>query len=86
MRIYSKENNGRGEMVQFKLISDYTPKGDQPEAIKQLVDGIQKGKRFQTLLGATGTGKTYTMANVISQLNIPTLVMAPTRWTVLMAT
>ncbi|MHA1744732.1 MAG: excinuclease ABC subunit UvrB [Promethearchaeota archaeon] len=66
-------------MVQFNLVSSYTPKGDQPEAIKQLVDGIQKGKRFQTLLGATGTGKTYTMANVISQLNIPTLVMAPNK-------
>lgn len=66
-------------MVKFKLVSDYTPKGDQPQAIKELLDGIRKGKRFQTLLGATGTGKTYTMAQVISHLNLPTLVTAPNK-------
>lgn len=66
-------------MVKFDLVSEYTPKGDQPEAIRQLNKGILEGKRFQTLLGATGTGKTYTMANVISQMNIPTLVMAPNK-------
>lgn len=60
-------------------MSDYTPKGDQPSAIKELVEGIRKGKRFQTLLGATGTGKTYTMAQVISQINLPTLVTAPNK-------
>ncbi|RLI64974.1 MAG: excinuclease ABC subunit B [Promethearchaeia archaeon] len=66
-------------MVNFKLVSDFTPKGDQPSAIKELVDGIRNGKRFQTLLGATGTGKTYTMAQVISQTNLPTLVTAPNK-------
>ncbi|MHA1646124.1 MAG: DEAD/DEAH box helicase family protein, partial [Promethearchaeota archaeon] len=55
------------------------PKGDQPEAIQTLLDGIHSGKRFQTLLGATGTGKTFTMANIIADLNIPTLVMAPNK-------
>ncbi|GBF77337.1 excinuclease ABC subunit B [Paenibacillus sp. 598K] len=60
----------------FELLSDYTPQGDQPEAIRQLVEGVQAGKRHQTLLGATGTGKTYTIANTIAQLNRPTLVIA----------
>ena len=50
--------------------------GDQPEAIKQLVEGFKKGNQFQTLLGVTGSGKTFTMANVIEQLNKPTLVLA----------
>jgi excinuclease ABC subunit B len=66
-------------MVKFELVSDYTPKGDQPAAIAHLVEGIQAGKRFQTLLGATGTGKTYSMANVITQVSMPTLVMAPNK-------
>lgn len=61
---------------QFELVSDYKPAGDQPEAIEQLVKGIQEGKRYQTLLGATGTGKTFTMSNVIQQVNKPTLVIA----------
>ncbi|MFS8581441.1 MAG: DEAD/DEAH box helicase family protein, partial [Limnochordales bacterium] len=52
----------------FRLVSDYTPKGDQPQAIEQLVEGIEAGLRFQTLLGATGTGKTYTMAKVIERV------------------
>ncbi|GAB7387980.1 excinuclease ABC subunit UvrB [Bacillaceae bacterium] len=60
----------------FQLVSEYEPRGDQPKAIAQLVDGIKKGKRFQTLLGATGTGKTFTMAQVIAQVNKPTLVLA----------
>lgn len=60
----------------FELLSDYTPQGDQPEAIRQLVEGVKAGKRHQTLLGATGTGKTYTIANTIAQLNRPTLVIA----------
>jgi len=60
----------------FKLTSEYRPQGDQPEAIRQLVDGIENGERYQTLLGATGTGKTYTIANTIAQLNRPTLVIA----------
>ncbi|ANY66997.1 excinuclease ABC subunit B [Paenibacillus sp. BIHB 4019] len=60
----------------FEIKSDYTPQGDQPRAIKQLVEGVEAGERFQTLLGATGTGKTYTIANMIAQVNRPTLVIA----------
>lgn len=60
----------------FQLISDYQPKGDQPAAIEELVKGINKGYSYQTLLGATGTGKTYTMANVIQRVQNPTLVIA----------
>ena len=60
----------------FKLVSDYVPRGDQPEAIQQLVEGLRRGDRYQTLLGVTGSGKTYTMANVIAQVNRPTLVIS----------
>lgn len=60
----------------FKLESKYTPSGDQPEAIKELVRGIKEGKKAQVLLGATGTGKTFTIANVIKEVNKPTLVLA----------
>src|SRR4051794_36420074 len=61
---------------QFELVSKYSPQGDQPEAIRQLVQGIQENKRYQTLLGATGTGKTFTVSNVIKEVNKPTLVIA----------
>ena len=60
----------------FKLVSKFKPSGDQPEAIKELVEGIKEGKKEQVLLGATGTGKTFTMANVIAQVNKPTLILA----------
>ncbi len=60
----------------FKLVSKYEPSGDQPQAIEKLVEGIQKGKKEQVLLGATGTGKTFTIANVIARTNKPTLVLA----------
>ena len=60
----------------FKLVSKYNPSGDQPEAIEKLVDGIKKGKKEQVLLGATGTGKTFTVANVIAKVNKPTLILA----------
>ncbi len=60
----------------FLLKSSYQPSGDQPEAIKKLVDGVRKDYRFQTLLGATGTGKTFTIANVVAQIQKPTLVIA----------
>ncbi len=53
----------------FRLQSPYQPTGDQPEAIEQLVAGLARGEKFQTLLGATGTGKTFTMANVIARIN-----------------
>ncbi len=60
----------------FKLVSDYKPTGDQPQAIEKLSDGILKGKKFQTLLGVTGSGKTFTMANIIEKVQRPTLVLA----------
>ena len=60
----------------FELVSKYTPSGDQPEAIEKLVNGIKEGKKHQVLLGATGTGKTFTVANVIKEINKPTLVLA----------
>jgi len=60
----------------FNLISKYTPSGDQPQAIEKLVSGIKEGKKEQVLLGATGTGKTFTIANVIAKVNKPTLVLA----------
>jgi excinuclease ABC subunit B len=60
----------------FNLVSNYKPSGDQPEAIKELVEGLEVGKKEQVLLGATGTGKTFTIANVIAQTNKPTLVLA----------
>lgn len=60
----------------FELVSKFAPSGDQPEAIKELTDGINKGKKEQVLLGATGTGKTFTIANVIKNVNKPTLVLA----------
>ena len=63
-------------MDHFVLHSDFKPTGDQPEAIKALVDGFKAGNQFETLLGVTGSGKTFTMANVIAALNKPTIVIA----------
>ena len=63
-------------MDHFKLHSEFRPTGDQPQAIKKLVEGFQEGNQFETLLGVTGSGKTFTMANVIEKLNKPTLVLA----------
>jgi len=63
-------------MSEFKLQSPYTPTGDQPQAIKELVAGFKEGNQCETLLGVTGSGKTFTMANVIEQLNKPTLIIA----------
>ena len=62
--------------MEFKLHSEYQPTGDQPEAIAELVKGFQEGNQFQTLLGVTGSGKTFTMANIIAALNKPTLIIA----------
>lgn len=61
--------------MNFRLVSHYRPTGDQPEAIRQLVDGIRRGEKYQTLLGVTGSGKTFTIANVIAQVQRPTLVL-----------
>ena len=63
-------------MDKFELVSNYKPNGDQPEAIKELVNGLKEGKRDQVLLGVTGSGKTFTMANVIAEVNKPTLILA----------
>ena len=63
-------------MDHFELVSDFVPTGDQPQAIEELVKGFKEGNQFETLLGVTGSGKTFTMANVIAQLNKPTLILA----------
>src|ERR1700690_617891 len=63
-------------MPEFQVISEFEPQGDQPQAIEQLVRGVHEGKKFQTLLGVTGSGKTFTMANVIARLQKPTLVIS----------
>ena len=60
----------------FEIVSKYSPSGDQPKAIKQLVENIEHGVKEQVLLGATGTGKTFTIANVVQAVNKPTLVLA----------
>ena len=65
-----------GEQQVFKLHSEYQPTGDQPQAIADLVEGFRQGNQAQTLLGVTGSGKTFTMANVIAALNKPTLIIA----------
>ena len=62
--------------MQFKLTSDFKPTGDQPAAIKQLVSGIESEEKYQTLLGVTGSGKTFTVANIIQEVQRPTLVLA----------
>ena len=63
-------------MDSFKLVSDYKPTGDQPNAIELLSAGLDSGMKYQTLLGVTGSGKTFTMANIIANVNRPTLVLA----------
>ncbi|MCX7877217.1 MAG: DEAD/DEAH box helicase family protein, partial [Ignavibacteria bacterium] len=62
--------------MKFKLVSDYKPSGDQPKAIKELTEGLKRGEKFQTLLGVTGSGKTFTISNVIKNINKPVLVMS----------
>ncbi len=66
-------------MANFELISEYTPTGDQPEAIAALTEGIKRGAKMQTLLGVTGSGKTFTMANIIARCNRPTLILEPNK-------
>jgi excinuclease ABC subunit B len=63
-------------MAKFKLNSDFSPAGDQPQAIERLVDGLRNGKKFQTLMGVTGSGKTFTMAQTIAQFDLPALVIS----------
>ncbi|MFM1835735.1 MAG: hypothetical protein RJA04_422, partial [Bacteroidota bacterium] len=62
--------------MEFKIASSYQPTGDQPNAIRELVEGLQKEERAQTLLGVTGSGKTFTIANVIKEVNRPTLILS----------
>ena len=62
--------------MKFELISDYKPTGDQPTAIQQLVEGVNNAENYQTLLGVTGSGKTFTVANVIQQVQKPTLILS----------
>jgi excinuclease ABC subunit B len=69
------EHKELGKMS-FELVSSYEPQGDQPQAIRELVEGVERGDKFQTLLGVTGSGKTFTMANIIAQMDRPTLVMS----------
>ena len=64
------------EFFMFKLHSEYKPTGDQPQAIEYLSNGVKEGKKYQTLLGVTGSGKTFTMANIIQNVQKPTLVLA----------
>ena len=65
-----------GKMEKFELVSQFKMSGDQPQAVKKLSDGILRGEKFQTLMGVTGSGKTFTMANIIANVNKPTLVLA----------
>ena len=67
------------DQSQFKLVCDFQPQGDQPQAIEQLTAGLLANRRHQVLLGVTGSGKTFTMANVIARVNKPTLVIAPNK-------
>ncbi|MGW8323004.1 MAG: DEAD/DEAH box helicase family protein, partial [Thermodesulfobacteriota bacterium] len=66
-------------MDRFELVSEFEPKGDQPKAIADLVEDAHRGTKHQVLLGVTGSGKTYTMANVVARVNRPTLVIAPNK-------
>src|SRR5210317_802916 len=66
-------------MAKFELKTEYTPQGDQPQAINELEQGIRRGDRHQVLLGVTGSGKTFTMANVVNRVQRPTLVLAPNK-------
>ncbi len=67
-------------MEKFKIHSQYQPTGDQPQAIEKLAEGFQKGLKYQTLVGVTGSGKTFTMANIIAKINKPTLVIAHNKY------
>src|SRR6195952_1075362 len=75
-KLFWRERTQRYVMSEFQLVTRFEPAGDQPEAIRQLVEGIDSGLAHQTLLGVTGSGKTFSIANVIQQVQRPTLVMA----------
>ncbi|MCA9752093.1 MAG: DEAD/DEAH box helicase family protein, partial [Gemmatimonadetes bacterium] len=65
--------------MKFDLVAPYEPRGDQPQAIAELEEGLRAGRRYQTLLGVTGSGKTFSLANVIARVNRPTLVISPNK-------
>ena len=73
---YYEKSGGDDALEKFELVSPYSPAGDQPQAIDKLVQGVKNGEKFQTLLGVTGSGKTFTMANIIAAVNKPTIVLA----------
>ena len=73
---YYEKSGGDDALDKFELVSPYSPAGDQPQAIDKLVQGVKNGEKFQTLLGVTGSGKTFTMANIIAAVNKPTIVLA----------
>ena len=75
----AEEDDLEVSQLEFELISDFSPEGDQPQAIDKLTEGLQHGNKAQTLLGVTGSGKTYTMANVIQNVQLPTLVISPNK-------
>src|SRR5687768_17311213 len=72
-------NTDRNHIDQFKLFTDYKPSGDQPKAIQQMVENMKSGGDHQVLLGVTGSGKTSAMANVIQQMNMPAIILAPNK-------
>ena len=74
-----EDDEPESSQLEFELISDFSPQGDQPQAIDLLTEGLQRGDKSQTLLGVTGSGKTYTMANVIQNVQLPTLVISPNK-------
>ena len=76
MMLFSWSSGGGKMENKFKVVSKYKPTGDQPQAIEKIAEGFQKGLKFQTLLGVTGSGKTFTMANIIEKIQKPTLVIA----------
>lgn len=73
------ERQYMGKMTPFRLAAPFQPMGDQPEAVKSLTDGLRDGHWAQVLLGATGTGKTFTMAKVIEEMQRPTLIISPNK-------
>ena len=76
MILIRNERSERSEIVDFKINSEFKPTGDQPQAIKKIVSAINNGEKYSTLLGVTGSGKTFTMANIIQEVKKPTLILA----------
>ena len=75
----NKKDTFESNETPFTLVSSFEPRGDQPEAIRRIVENLEAGVTYQTLLGVTGSGKTFTMANVIAKLGKPSLILAPNK-------